>query len=305
MTSVMANTLETGDMALATMRIAVVMTCFNRREKTVACLERLFHQTGAEHLQVSVFLLDDGSNDGTSQAVLERWPEVRLLHGDGSLFWNRGMHQAFAAAMHVGFDAYVWLNDDTMLLPDALRRMVDTWAELEAKGMRGIVAGSTYDAVSGKWSYGGFRWKHGWRPALVPVEPGMNAAVPCDTMNGNCTLIPREVALMLGNLEPAFHHSFGDFDYGLRAHGMGVGVYIAPGYVGSCSDNPVVGTWRDGGSSFIRRWKHLRSPKGSPISQWALYCRRHLGYLWPLYAISPYAKTLASLVLPRQQEVGR
>jgi hypothetical protein len=34
------------------------------------------------------------------------------------------------------------------------------------------------------------------------------------------------------------------------------------------------------------------SPKGAPFREWLLYTRRHFGWRWPLYALSPYVKTL-------------
>jgi len=128
------------------------------------------------------------------------------------------------------------------------------------------------------------------------VEPLASAPAICETMNGNCTLIPKRVAEVVGNLDPAFQHSFGDMDYGFRARACGFGVYVAPGFTGVCSDNSQQGTWRDRNAGFRKRWRHLNSPKGSPFSEWSLFCHRHLGVLWPLYTVSPYLKTLATAV---------
>lgn len=274
--------------------IAVLMTCFNRREHTLSCLERLYEQARGENaklFELTVVLVDDGSTDGTAQAVRWMFPEVFLLEGDGTLYWNRGMHRAFAYALERKSHYYLWLNDDTMLFPDALRRLWVAMREREDAGGTAIVTGSTCDEVSGKLSYGGMRWSGGWLRRAMTVEPGAES-IACDTMNGNCTLIPHRIAAALGNLDPVFQHSFGDFDYGFRARAAGFPIYVAPGFFGSCSDNSRQGTWRDPKVSFSKRWRHLNSAKGSPFRQWSLYCRRHLGPLWPLYAVSPYVKTL-------------
>jgi GT2 family glycosyltransferase len=60
----------------------------------------------------------------------------------------------------------------------------------------------------------------------------------CDTMHGKCVLIPRSVVQIVGNLDPAFVHYIGDWDYGLRTRQEGCTVWIAPGYLGTCSLNP-------------------------------------------------------------------
>lgn len=278
--------------------LAVLITCFNRREHTLGCLERLYEQARGENaklFEMTVILVDDGSTDGTAKAVRWMFPEVFLLEGDGTLYWNRGMHRAFAYALEQKADYYLWLNDDTMLFPDALQRLWSSMQELERLGTTAIVAGSTCDDATGQLSYGGMRWRGDWLRQPMPVEPGTEP-VACDTMNGNCTLIPHRIASVLGNLDPAFQHSFGDFDYGFRARTAGFPIYLAPGFFGTCSDNRQQGTWRDPKAGFRKRWQHLNSAKGSPFRQWSLYCRRHLGPLWPLYAVSPYVKTLASAV---------
>lgn len=282
------------------MRIAVLMTCFNRREQTLRCLANLRSQIVSdveqERFHLMTILVDDGSTDGTSDAIRLHFPEVQVISGDGNLYWNQGMRVAFDRALEQGYDAYLWLNDDTMLYPHAIARLVHAARGLQALGTTAIVTGSMCDHTDGKLSYGGFRWREGWRRELVPVEPPALVPVACDTMNGNCTLVPHEIAAVVGNLDAAFQHSFGDMDYGFRARRAGFAVYVAPGFVGSCSDNPPGGTWRDRRASFSRRWQHLNSPKGSPFKEWSLYCQRHLGALWPLYSVSPYVKTLATAV---------
>ena len=93
--------------------IAVLMTCHNRVNSTLECLAHLYEQTALDRVVLSVYLVDDGSSDGTGEQVHERFPDVNVLKGDGSLFWNGGMHRAFGEALKVGFDYYLWLNDDT------------------------------------------------------------------------------------------------------------------------------------------------------------------------------------------------
>jgi GT2 family glycosyltransferase len=116
-------------------------------------------------------------------------------------------------------------------------------------------------------------------------------------MNGTCTLVPHKIAEALGNLDGHFRHSLGDLDYGFRARSAGFHVYLAPGYLASCAGNPQSGTWLDTQLPFGVRWRHLTSPKGAPFPAWSLYCRRHLGPLWPLYAVSPYIKTLVTSLI--------
>jgi GT2 family glycosyltransferase len=277
------------------------MTCFNRRQKTLLALGSIFNQDESVPRQITCFLVDDGSSDGTADAVCSAHPSVRLIRGDGSLYWNRGMRVAFAAAMREEFDYYLWVNDDTRFGPKALSTLLAAARKCEDEGQTAILVGSTCDPSATHWTYGGFRSRPRWKGlGLLPALPGKNELQPCDTMNGNCTLIPKAVAARLGNLDAGFRHGCGDFDYGFRARKAGFEIYVIPGYVGICAENSVAGTWRDRTAPLLIRWRNLVSPKGLPFMEWMLYTRRHCGLLWPLYTVSPYLKTIFGIGLPRE-----
>jgi GT2 family glycosyltransferase len=77
--------------------------------------------------------VDDGSTDDTATAVSQRFPQVKILQGTGSLFWNGGMRIAFAQALQHDYDYYLWLNDDTVLYPNALETLLTTAQTLQSK----------------------------------------------------------------------------------------------------------------------------------------------------------------------------
>ena len=100
-------------------RIAVLMACHNRVETTLCCLERLFTNIVAD---LDVWLVDDGSSDGTGARVKERFPSVNVIRGTGSLYWARGMRLAWERAVesHEHYDYFLWLNDDVVLRSDGI-----------------------------------------------------------------------------------------------------------------------------------------------------------------------------------------
>jgi GT2 family glycosyltransferase len=280
--------------------IAVLLTCFNRRELTLRCLEQLAAQQAAIPRTLHVILVDDGSCDGTGDAVRKAFPAVQVLEGSGQLYWVGGMRLAFGEALKGSFDFVLFLNDDTILSPNAIDVLLVTAYGLEEKGITAIIAGSTCDAATGQRTYGGELQVKSWfarSSRSLPLDPLPNQSRRCDTMNANCTLIPSRIFKTLGNFDAVFTHRFADTDYGFRALKAGFYVYIAPGYIGTCSDNSRAGTWRDQAVPLRKRWQSLCSTKsGAPFREWFIYCRRHLGPMWPVYVISPYLKTLGGSV---------
>lgn len=272
-------------------KLAILICCYNRREKTLTCLQGVYEQ----NIPSDVYLVDDGSTDGTSDAVKERFPAVKILKSDGSLFWGGAMRLAFGEAQKVGYDYYVWLNDDIELVPNALSHLLETYQELKANEKPdSIVVGTLRDRDSGKATYGGTVRLRKWHPIkFVVLEPG-DRPLECETMNGNCTLIPHAVVEKVGNIDPALTHRRGDFDYGLRARQLGCSIWVATGYVGTCSRNPIGGTWMDAKLPLSVRLKKLKHPKELAPSEWKLYAKRHGGPLWFLYWLSPYVSLLVS-----------
>lgn len=275
--------------------IAVLMTCHNRKDKSIACLERLFAQSGASTFSLHVILVDDGSTDQTAEAVSKKFPYVEILEGDGKLFWNRGMHLAFSYALPKQFDAYLWLNDDTMLNHDAVSKLLAVWkTQLAKSGRDCICVGSTVDCKTGKTTYGGMKYQDRnvfFRRKLELVSYGTELA-ECDTMNGNCVLIPHSVAVKLGNLDLCFAHAMGDLDYGFRARKLGTKIFVIDGEVGSCSKNSIPGTYKDRSKSKKERWGMILQPTGLPPKSWFAYTRKYEGIMWPIHWIWPYFKIL-------------
>lgn len=277
-----------------TLRVCALLTCFNRREKTLACLHALAASTGLSSVEIHAVMVDDGSSDGTAQAVRDTFPWVQVIEADGALFWCRGMHRAFDTALSTGFDHYLWLNDDTMLRPDALSRLLASEAALRrGQGAPVILVGSTVDAESGVVTYGGERRPSKWKPLRVTRVQPTELAQRCDSMTGNIVLVSSEAAGRVGNLDPIFEHSMGDTDYALRAVRLGVQVWVDAGVHGTCSDNSPQGTWCDPTQPFARRWRDMMTRKGLPWRSWLTLTRRHAGVLWPLHFALPYAKVVA------------
>lgn len=271
-------------------RVGAVLACHNRREKTLACLDALRRQAARDDVDahVTAYVVDDGSTDGTAEAVARRHPDAVLLHGDGDLYWNGGMRVGLDRAYADDHDFYLWLNDDTELDDDALAVLLRTAAELRARGEPpAIVVGSTRDPETGALTYGGRHRPSRVRRLQYAQVPPADHPKPTETMNGNIVLVPREVVRRVGNIDAAYRHGFGDEDYGFRAWAAGCSVWLAPGTLGACARNPRTVYGR---RPLREELRDVWGPKGLQPAAWATYTRRWAGPLWPVYWVSPYVQ---------------
>ncbi len=269
-------------------KIAVLITCHNRREKTIDCLKSLFKTNLPEEFSLDVFLVDDGSTYGTSEAVKNIFPTVNIIQGTGNLYWNQGMRLAWkTASKQKEFDFYLWLNDDTILDKGALIELLECNNDALKKDMKpAIISGAcriSDDTI--EFSYGG-------RNEVGPIIPN-GSIQKCKYINGNAVLVPNEIYQALGNLSPDYTHGMGDFDYGLTANRAGFYCYTSRGYIAVCEINEGVPGWCNPKVSFKKRWKLLHSPKGLNIKEYILFRRKFSGVKWISYAIKAYLKTIS------------
>lgn len=247
------------------MKIAVIMTCFNRKDKTLRCLQSLFVIVK----DVAVYLTDDGCTDGTSQAIEDLFPtQVKVIHGQGNLFWSRGMWLAWTKALKGDYDYYIWLNDDVVLYPFFLDELMKCH---QIGGEYSIVSGLIETQDHQKILYGGST-KDG-KLILSSEQPQQ-----ITYMNGNVVLVPKCVIGKIGIIDPIFHHDLGDVDYGLTAIEHGIKVLttrkpIAYGYPnGVCR----VRKWN---SNIVGRFKKLNTPLGSPLQLNFYFRKKHFGVM--------------------------
>ena len=253
---------------MPTPTIAVLLTCHNRKDKTLQCLTALYAQTGiAEAYTIEVFLVDDASTDGTGEAIKKQFPEVNIILGNGDLYWNRGMLLAWETAANIKeYDYYLWLNDDTILFEFALGILIEKG---ELTFSKQILVGATISEISKNITYTGFKFDK------VKISPN-NDWQKCDFFNGNIVLIPNFVFLKVGFLDKCFSHALGDFDYGMRASKLGFEHLLATKPLGICESNDVEPIWRRPQVSLFKRIKYLYTPLGNnPIEFFIIDYRKN------------------------------
>jgi GT2 family glycosyltransferase len=249
-------------------KVAILITCHNRRQKTIDCLNALHQAYVIDNLIFKVYLVDDGSTDGTGEAVKKNFPEVQIILGSGDLYWNRGMHLAWqTAALDKKHDYFLWLNDDVILYKNVFEIIYNDSKDKPDS----IICGSMQSSYGGEVSYGG---KKVYGKLIKPNGKPQKITL----FNGNFVLIPQSVYTQIGMVDPIFPHAIGDYDYSLRALKNGIESYIASEFCGICKINEKLPAWCTPKTPILKRIKSLYSPLGSAHPYYFfLYERRNYG----------------------------
>jgi GT2 family glycosyltransferase len=112
-------------------RLAVVVLTWNGREDTLACLASLRGQLGADD---AVIVVDNGSKDGTEDAVRAAHPWVEVVQTGANLGFAGGNNAGLRLVVERGYAWALVLNNDTLVPVGALDALLAHAAERPGVG---------------------------------------------------------------------------------------------------------------------------------------------------------------------------
>lgn len=270
------------------MKILVIFSCFNRKEKTENCIRSLVSLNSTH--DISFVVVDDNSNDGTKEMIreLNQLYDIHFIESDGNLFYSGAMRLGMEYSLQNfdgDFDYVLICNDDVIFLEESVSGMI-----CQSKEQNDAVIVGAMKNSAGDLSYGAIKYLSGTKYRLLSVAEW---EIEADTFNANAVLIPYHVFESVGAFDNHFVHSLGDFDYGLCIKSFGFKIFISKFFVGICENNPKEGTWTDVNLSVVERICKKESPKGAPAKQWFYFLKKHFGACTAIKGvITPYLRIL-------------
>ncbi len=251
------------------LKIAILITCYNRLETTKECLRHCFNSLSLiDNFDHDIFLLDDNSPDKTGEIIKKMYPNINVVYGNGKHFWSGGTRRLWElASKRKDYDYYVWLNDDSILFKNAFSVICNDLKKKSSSIIVGTFVSSNQNLH--ELTYGG-RDKHLslLRPSGEPQE--------CSFINGNFVFVPREIFKKVGFLSKMFTHNYGDTDYGLRAIKKNFKIFIASEVIGICNKNELE-LWRKPNTKFFSRLKSFYKSKNFIIKEVMYFQLVHFG----------------------------
>jgi GT2 family glycosyltransferase len=209
--------------------VAVVILSWNGREDTLACLASVAR---ADAPGLTTIVADNGSTDGTVEAVADRFPDVELIQNGANLGFAGGNNAGIRRALELGVEYVLVLNNDTEVDPGFIGALVDEAARRPDAGAlcskilfsdpNDVIwfAGASFDARSG---YNGRQ--RGYRER---DDGRFDDVVETDRACGAAMLVPREVLEKVGLFDDDLFAYSEDTDWSLRACEAGYRLYVAP-----------------------------------------------------------------------------
>lgn len=188
----------------------------NRRDDTLACLASLFAGT---YSNFRVMVLDNRSTDGSVEAIRSAYPDVQVVDLTSNLGYAGNNNVGVELALREGADWVLVLNEDTILDPDCLARLVDVG---EGDPQVGIVGPMVYhhDEPGVIQSAGGVLGRF-WQSRHL----GQNEADcgqfrephPVEWISGCAILVRRAVIDQVGALDAGYFIYWEETEWCIRA----------------------------------------------------------------------------------------
>jgi len=214
--------------------LTISIATWDNRDLVADCLRSIESQVVLDKSSgpTEVFVVDNASTDGTAEMIRTRFPSVRLICNDRPMGFSANHNQVLrgAAGRYV-----LLLNDDTVVLGDALERAVrfmETHPDTGAVGCTLVKPDGTPERISQRFPRPLdpiFPWL---RRKVNPRREAANRAeaVEVDRLSGACLMIRREALNQVGLLDERFDPAFGeDTDLCYRIKKAGWRIFRLPG----------------------------------------------------------------------------
>ena len=208
---------------MTTVEIPVLILNLNGRERLLRCLEACSGLDGGE-VRARLVCIDNGSVDGSVEAVRVRFPAVEVIRNDSNLGFARAYNEAICAtdSEWVGL-----LNNDTV--PDHAW-LSEAYAAARRNGAACVGSrlrkdgGARVDFVGSSMNFYG----HGFHPHFEEPSTVVGDERPMIFACAGAMLCRRDVFLQAGGFDEDYFAYLEDVDLGWRLNVLGHEVYYAP-----------------------------------------------------------------------------
>ena len=209
--------------------VTIVVVNWRRAQETIACLESLARATlgGAR-----VLVVDNGSRDGSVDALRARFPAQEILELPVNVGFAGGSNAGIRAAMAAGATGVLLLNNDAEVAPDFLGWLLhDMELHPDCAAVSSIVLRKDRPDMI-EVAYSEVRFDRRYVVQLVGVNAlpgdGFDTRRPIPVAVMCCLLLRAEALGAIGLLDEAYFAYHEDVDWCLRAHAGGWRILFEP-----------------------------------------------------------------------------
>lgn len=210
--------------------IYVLVLNWNGWRETVTCLASLRQLS---YPNTHVVVIDNGSTDDSlsqlNDAIASQSsPPCEIIALRDNVGFAGGMNRGMAHALAAGADYVFLLNNDTVVAPDVLERLLATSAMIPDAGLLGCELRYPDSEAEPGYALTGFDWMRGYTRTW-DVPPGGQGPVEVDVVSGCALLASQALIDGIGLMDDRYFLYFEDVDWAVRARRAGFTCVVVRG----------------------------------------------------------------------------
>ncbi len=223
--------------------LAIIIVSWNVRDYLSECLASIYADLSRSRLQGVVWVVDNGSTDGTLSLLENIFPHTNVIANQHNAGFGVANNQGIAAAAGLEPRYLLLLNPDTLVRAGALLHLVRFLDDNPGAGM----AGARLVYRNGRFQHSAFAFPGVtqlvfdlWPVSSRLYESRLNGRYPrhfyrpdgppfrVDHPLGAAMMIRRDVAEKTGGFDESFHMYCEEIDWSWRIQNAGWSVYTVP-----------------------------------------------------------------------------
>ena len=209
--------------------VYVLLLNWNDADNTLACLRSVYE---LDYANFCVLVVDNGSTDGSDQAIRQAFPQVEFIANEANLGFAGGANVGLDYAQQQGATYVLFINNDTILDPALLTEMVQV---AETHPNAGVLTPKIYyyDDPTLIWAAGARQAPFPPRVKMIGLRrrdhPRYDKPRRLDYATGCALLIRRTVLETVGGFDPIYwpiYHE--DYDFCARVTKGGWEIWYVP-----------------------------------------------------------------------------
>lgn len=196
--------------------IFILVPVHDRIKATLSFIDSINKQTFKDF---KIIIVDDGSTDDTSKIVQNKYPEIKIIKGDGNLWWTGSVAKGMEYIRRVSKldDFILCANNDTTFEPNAIEKLLVASIRHKRAICASIIKNSEGEVVDSAYT---INWKN-YEFTRIPDGSNGDYIKQIDVLPCRSTLIPREVFEKVKFDYKNFPHYLGDYDFFLHCQRAG------------------------------------------------------------------------------------
>jgi len=220
-------------------KLSIIIVTWNARDFLRDCLASIYRDTSPSAVDFEVFVVDNGSADGSPDMVAAEFPAVRLIRNSENLGFPKANNMALEVILREKCSSLITLLNSDMVVKD---RAVEKMAACLNVNPAIAAVGPAFLLPDGRFQVGtgGFlptaRTMFSYFFFLFKIFPrrsksfyfdqaalaGVSGVIPVEWLSGGCLTIRRDVVERIGPMDEVYFFYGEDLEWGrrMKRHGF-------------------------------------------------------------------------------------